>query len=202
MRINMNNGDSLMGMRRKAAKSPPPPFAPRVNIRSVDRGQAIEPAPDAGMSGADFRDAFLGAFGTKDEIVAQALYEQLFNALHAASGEPVNNATADLALALMHEIGPKDVVEAMLACQMVLAHFASMDAARRTFHAEQTAGGRQVYTALARRLMMLYTAQMDALSRHRGKTTVQKVIVEKVLVAPGGQAIVGAVASGGRGDGG
>jgi hypothetical protein len=33
---------------------------------------------------------------------------------------------------------------------------------------------------------------MDSLGRHRGKPTVQKVIV-KVLVAPGAQVIVGAV---------
>jgi hypothetical protein len=42
---------------------------------------------------------------------------------------------------------------------------------------------------------------MDALNRHRGKATVQKVVVEKVLVAPGGHAVVGAVSSGRQGGG-
>ena len=69
-----------------------------------------------------------------------------------------------------------------------------MDASRRALHVEQTAGGRAAYLSLARKLMTLFTAQMDALNRHRGKVTVQKVIVEKVHVAPGGQAIVGAIA--------
>jgi hypothetical protein len=101
----------------------------------------------------------------------------------------------------MHEIGPKDVVEGMLACQMILAHVAAMDASRRALHVEQTAGGRAAYLSLARKLMTLFTAQMDALNRSRSKATVQKVIVEKVLVASGGQAIVGAVANGGQGDG-
>jgi hypothetical protein len=48
---------------------------------------------------------------------------------------------------------------------------------------------------------MLFTAQMDAFNRHRGKATVQKVIIEKVYVAPGGQAVVGAISSGRQGDG-
>ena len=76
-----------------------------------------------------------------------------------------------------------------------------MDASRRALHAEQTAAGRVAYLSLARKLMMLFTAQMDALNRYRGKGTTQKIVIERVLVAPGAQAIVGAVASGGRGDG-
>jgi hypothetical protein len=94
----------------------------------------------------------------------------------------------------MHEISPKDVVEAMVGCQMILAHVAAMDASRRALHVEQTAGGRAAYLSLARKLMTLFTAQMDALNRHRGKVTVQKIVIERVHVAPGGQAIVGAIA--------
>lgn len=50
-------------------------------------------------------------------------------------------------------------------------------------------GGRQAYLGLVRKLMTLFSAQMDALNRHRGKATVQKVIVERVQVAPGAQAV-------------
>jgi hypothetical protein len=49
--------------------------------------------------------------------------------------------------------------------------------------------------------MMLFTAQMDALNRHRGKGTTQKIVIERVVVAPGGRAVVGAIANGGRGMG-
>jgi hypothetical protein len=169
--------------------------APRVTVRQARAGQVIEPAANP----EDFHTAFLAAFGTTNETIAEALFQQLLNSLHT---EPVDGTTANLALALMHEIAPKDVVEAMLACQMVAAHVAAMDASRRALHVEQSAAGRTAYGSLSRKLMTLFTAQMDALNRHRGKATVQKVIVEKVLVAPGGQAIVGAVAHGGRGDGG
>jgi hypothetical protein len=57
---------------------------------------------------------------------------------------------------------------------------------------------------LARKLMTLFTAQMDALNRNRGRASVQKVVVEQLHVAEGGKAIVGAIAAsptrGGGGD--
>jgi hypothetical protein len=176
--------------------------SPRVRVRQAGDRQVIEPVLDEAADPRDFQAAFLAAFATIDEGVAEALFGELLNGLHTEPGKPVDSTTANLALALMHEIGPKDVVEAMLACQMIVAHVAAMDASRRALHAEQTPGGRQAYLSLARKLMTLFTVQMDALNRNRGKASVQKVIVEKVLVAPGGQAIVGAVASGGQGDGG
>jgi hypothetical protein len=80
---------------------------------------------------------------------------------------------------------------------MIVAHVAAMDASRRPLHVEQTPGGRQAYLSLARKLMTLYATQMDALNRHRGKGTTQKIVIERVLVAPGAQAIVGAVSEGG-----
>ncbi len=40
----------------------------------------------------------------------------------------------------------------MLACQMIVAHAAAMDASRRVLHIEQTAGGRATYLLLAPKL--------------------------------------------------
>jgi hypothetical protein len=182
-------------------KSPPSSMpAPRVRARLTGAGPAIEPTLGDAANPDAFRAAFLSAFGTVDELVAEALFTQLLNGLHADPAKAVDSATANLALALMHEIGPKDVVEAMLACQMIVAQVAAMDASRRALHAEQTPGGRQAYLSLARKLMTLYATQVDTLNRHRGKTTTQKVIVEKMLVVPSAQPVVGAVA--GRGEGG
>src|SRR6266576_4665660 len=106
------------------------------------------------------------------------------------------NSAANLVLALLHRIGPRDELEAMLASQMITAHVAAMDASRRALHVEQSASGRAAYLSLAAKLMRLFTEQMDALSRHRGKVTTQKIVIERVLFAPGAQAVVGAVASG------
>jgi hypothetical protein len=68
----------------------------------------------------------------------------------------------------MYEIGPKDIVEAMLACQMIIAHVAAMDASRRALHVEQTAAGPAVYLNLARRLMTTFTLRWNSLCCYCG----------------------------------
>ena len=47
--------------------------------------------------------------------------------------------------------------------------------------------------------MRLFTEQVEAMSKLKGKSGQQRVVVEHVTVAAGGQAIVGAVMPGGRG---
>ena len=47
--------------------------------------------------------------------------------------------------------------------------------------------------------MRLFTEQVEAMSKLKGKGGQQRVVVEHVTVAAGGQAIVGAVMPGGRG---
>ena len=189
--------------------SPPPlslplpaTSAPRVRVRQTEGGHAVEPVLDETLDLDEFRIRFVGAFGTTEQIIAEALFQQVVNALHPDPKKLLDAATANLVLALLHRIGPRDELEAMLASQMIVAHVAAMDASRRALHVEQTAGGRAAYLGLMRKLMTLFTAQMDALNRHRGKGTTQKIVIERVLVAPGAQAIVGVVANGGPGDGG
>jgi hypothetical protein len=176
--------------------------APRARVATTEAGQAIEPVLDERQNLDDFHDGFVGAFGTTEQIIAEVLFQQVLNAIHPDPAKPLDAGTANFVLALLHRIGPRDELEALLVCQLIATHSAAMDVARRAVHTEQSAGGRAVYLNLARRLMTTFTLQMDSLGRHRGKPTVQKVIVEKVLVAPGAQAIVGAIAIGGRGDGG
>ena len=175
--------------------------APRLRISRTESGQLTELILDEAADVDALRAAFLSAFGTTELVIAEALFEQILNALHTHPENPLDDATANLVLAMLHRIHPRDELEAMLACQMVVAHVAAMDASRRALHVEQSAGGRIAYLTLSRKLMSLFTAQMDALNRYRGKGTTQKIVIERVLVASGAQAIVGAVASGGRGDG-
>jgi hypothetical protein len=169
---------------------------------SSTNGTTVQPILGEKGTVEDFRTAFLDAFGTKEHAVAETLFQYVVNALHTDPTEPLDAATANLVLALLHGMRPRDEVEAMLACQMLVTHVAAMDASRRALHVDQSAGGRAAYLSLARKLMTLFTTQMDALNRHRGKGTTQKIVIERVVVAPGGQAIVGAVANGGRGDAG
>ena len=51
----------------------------------------------------DFRIAFRSAFGTVDELVAEALFALLLNGLHTDPRKPLHSGTANLALALTHE---------------------------------------------------------------------------------------------------
>src|SRR5260370_12343486 len=147
---------NLQGSPEPHATLPPPSQpAPRVMVRQTEGGQAIEPVYGAPVDLDAFLSSFLAAFGSADAVVAEALFGQLLNGLHTEPGKPVDCATANLALALMHEIGPKDVAEAMLATEMIVAHMAAMDTIRLGLHTEQTPGGRQTYLGLSRKLMSL-----------------------------------------------
>ena len=75
---------------------------------------------------------------------------------------------------------------------MVGTHFAALECLRRAAIHEQGFEAREMNLRQAQKLMSLYTQQLAALNKHRGKGQ-QKVTVEHVNVAPGGQAIVGNV---------
>jgi hypothetical protein len=85
----------------------------------------------------------------------------------------------------------RDQVEAMLAAQMAAVHMASMKFARRVSHVEtiqQQDSASNAFNKLAR----TFAAQMSALKEYRSKGE-QKMTVQHVHVADGGQAIVGNV---------
>jgi hypothetical protein len=95
--------------------------------------------------------------------------------------------------------GPKDVIEAMTGVQMVAAHRAAMETARRGLRDNQAPGASQMYLSLSGKLMRTFTGQIEALNRGRGKGIIQRVVVERVNVETGGPAVVGAVTTtGGR----
>jgi hypothetical protein len=185
MRIPRLNSD--LRQAAEPGSEPPSPLvpAPRVKVVKTETGQAIELVPDGSGDLDTFRVRFLAALGTTEPVIAETLLQHLLNVLHADPKKPLDAATANLSLALLHRIGPRDELEAMLGCQLVTAHVAAMDAARRAVHVDQVHGGRQAYLSLSRKLMNLYVAQLDALNRHRGRGSTQKMNIERVSVAPG-----------------
>ena len=99
------------------------------------------------------------------------------------------------ALAIVGEIQPRDSIEAMLATQMAAVHIATMRHSARlasASHLQQVEVQERVLNKLAR----TFTAQMEALRKHRHGGQ-QKMTVEHVTVNEGGQAIVGNVSKGG-----
>lgn len=106
--------------------------------------------------------------------------------------EDEKNAKIVRAIDLFESIKPANGIEAMLAAQMVGTHHAALECLRRAMLPNQTFEGRNQSLEHAQRLMALYVQQMAALDKHRGKGQ-QKITVERVQVAAGGQAIVGNV---------
>jgi hypothetical protein len=139
-------------------------------------------------------------FGVADPDVASHLLSQLVGVLHPDTSEPVDPALIDRALALVQHMGPTDATEAMLAVMIVAAEYSAMDTMRRAAHPARSAAGRQGYTALSLKAMRTFAQLLEALNHGRGKGVTQRVIVERVTVEAGGQAVVGAVARTGVGD--
>lgn len=106
--------------------------------------------------------------------------------------------TAAMLLGLVG-IAPKDEIEAMLGAQMLGLHNASMEAMRRGMVRGQTPEGYALALSQANKASRTFATLVEALNRYRGKSGQQKVTVEHVHVHAGGQAIVGAVDTGGRG---
>ena len=110
----------------------------------------------------------------------------------ASQSEEEQHARLVKAMELYHSLKPADGAEGMLATQMVGTHHAALECLRRAAISEQTFAGRDMALKHAQKLMSLYTKQLETLNKHRGKGQ-QKVTVEHVNVAAGGQAIVGNV---------
>ena len=111
--------------------------------------------------------------------------------------EAEKNVRITRALTLYESIEPEGGLEGMLAAQMVGTHSAALECLRRAAVLDQTFAGRDMALKHAQKLMTLYTQQLAALNKHRGKGQ-QKVTVEHVNVEAGGQAIVGNVETGKR----
>lgn len=139
-------------------------------------------------------------FGTSDEVQATALLSHCLKSLRAeeASDEQPANDERAFMLSVIRDIDPRDAVERMLAVQMATTHVATIRAAGWLSRADNLAQGQTHSTAYAK-LSRTFAAQAEALRKHRtgGKQT---VTVQHVNVSDGGQAIVGDVRSGGRGD--
>ncbi len=168
------------------------PPAPRMKI--LQKGGAPQISPDhpepalghvllmeaLGITELDFLDGFLG---------------QLANA--GTQGPKVDERGLNFMLAMVKGVEPKDQVEAMLAAQMAAVHMATMTFARRLAHVDnipQQDAAERAFNKLAR----TFAVQVEALKRYRSKGE-QKIVVERVMVNEGGQAIVGSVTHGGRG---
>ena len=126
--------------------------------------------------------------GTTNSDFLEGLILQLVNA--SKEKTPSEKGT-NFMLAVITGIEPRDQIEAMLAAQMAAVHMASMTFARRLAHVDnipQQDSAERAFNKLTR----TFAAQVSALKEYRSKGE-QKMTVQHVHVAEGGQAIVGNV---------
>ena len=134
--------------------------------------------------------ALAAAFGVDDPNIASRLLGQLINLVQPDPGKMIDPATINALIATVHGIAPGNALEAMIATMLVAAQHAALDASRRAMHPDQTPAGRQGYLGLALKAMRTCAQLVETLNHGRGKGPVQRVIVERVTVRDGGQAVV------------
>jgi hypothetical protein len=143
---------------------------------------------------ADHPDSLTGvvmlmrALGTTDLDFYNGLIGQLLN---ASKEKEVSEDGTNFMLSVIKGIEPRDQIETMLAAQMAAVHMASMTFARRLAHVDNIPQQDSAQNAF-NKLVRTFAAQVEALKRYRSGGE-QKMTVQHVHVAEGGQAIVGNV---------
>jgi hypothetical protein len=131
----------------------------------------------------------MDALASADGDFLNGIMNQLANA--SAHGQDIDERGLNFMLSVIKGIEPRDQLEAMFAAQMAAVHVATMTFARHLAHAEEIVlvdSAERAFNKLTRTFAM----QMEALKRYRAGAE-QKVTLQHVSVAEGGQAIVGNV---------
>ena len=133
-------------------------------------------------------------------VVDLQLYDSLLSDLcqmGSRGGDPHQGELNHL-LAVVRGIEPRDAVETLLAVQMAAVHKATIQVARRLKQVDTIQQQDSASTCL-NKLARTFAMQVEALKKHRS-TGEQTVNVKHLNVHPGGQAVVGNVSTGGRGE--
>jgi len=169
--------DAYLAARKKAA--------PRLKVVPAAKGAVTIDYPDRAFG----QIALMKALGTTDDDFLVGLLNQLVNT--GSQGPNADESETNFMLAVVKGIEPRDQIEAMLAAQMAAVHNATMTFARRLAGVETIRQQDSAQTAF-NKLARTFAAQVSALKDYRSKGE-QKMTVQHVHVAEGGQAIVGNV---------
>jgi hypothetical protein len=166
--------------------------APEVRIGQDAHGYPVLGLPHTDEAG--WQAQLKVAFGTASGAFVDAEILRLLAALHATRDDLPLETKVNAALAVIAGVTPRNEVEALLAVQMALTQIAAMrmltELNRITPHVSP--GGVAIAGAVGAKLLRAFAGQAEALAKLR-RPAVQVVRVERVNVAAGGQAIVGAV---------
>ncbi|TPN58632.1 hypothetical protein FJ976_01610 [Mesorhizobium sp. B1-1-9] len=178
----------MKALQKQHARRQKTNLAPRLKVTTTNGKHSIAVDHDSGSVGFTM---LMEAMGTANADFAQGLLNQICN----VSSTTTNEDAANFALSMVTGLEPRDQVEAMLASQMAAIQLATMTYARRLALADNLIQLESHERAL-NKLARTFVGQVEALKRYRSKGE-QRVIVERVTVEKGGQAIVGNVANGG-----
>jgi hypothetical protein len=131
----------------------------------------------------------MDALASADWDFVSGIGSQLADA--SRRGQDIDERGLNFMLSVIKGIEPRDQLEAMLAAQMAAVHVATMTFARHLAHAEEIVLVDSTERAF-NKLTRTFAMQMEALKRYRSGAE-QKVTLQHVSVAEGGQAIVGNV---------
>jgi hypothetical protein len=151
--------------------------------------QRVDPDPLSQMDHEDTEkaDEFLrNLFGTDDPIFAHGLWQQL-KKLSFVNGK-LCEGTFKFLVSFVAGVRPRDPLEAVLATEMAAIHKMMFDQYPKLAPPLADHAG---ISSMIMKFTRTFTMQMDALKRFRSKPEQQ--VVQHVMVAQGGQAIVGPV---------
>ena len=170
---------------RRGSVAPPHPGPMVIIGAETDREKGPDSLRPIGGSGSKALNTFLA--------------NQAFASLWLPSGilEADRDQRIQAVVNAMMEFKPSDGIEGMMAAQAVGLHSAAMECLRRAMIPEQPGQASDQLRRQGANLSRAFLDVVAALDRKRGKGVRQVVRVERVMVAPGGQAIVGNVQAGG-----
>ncbi|MFB3094583.1 MAG: hypothetical protein ACE10O_01845 [Candidatus Acidiferrales bacterium] len=136
-------------------------------------------------------DPLAEATGARDPEVAERLAQQVISVLPLANlDKEEETRRIGSAFSLLKQIKPQNELEGLLAAQIIGVHETAMECLQQSRLPAQTPAGRDLNLKHAAKFMGLFTKQLEALDRLRGKGQ-QKLTVERVNVEYGAQANVG-----------
>lgn len=129
---------------------------------------------------------------------------------HAAVSNPIKSEDevlekkrGKLLKQTVKDVAGEDPIETMLVSQMVsLHHFIELGFVSAGVEMKKSGiiTGRYPAMQVTNKMLNTFARQVDVLNGYRGKTSNQKVTVEQVNVESGGNAVVGNIKTGGRGE--
>ena len=131
-----------------------------------------------------------GILALAERDFVDGIVSQLANA--GRRGQDIDEHGLNFMLSVIKGIEARDQLEAMLAAQMAAVHMASMTFAGRLERADDDIPQQDCAARAFNKLTRTFAMQMEALNRYRSGAE-QKVTLQHVSVAEGGQAIVGNV---------